>query len=199
MISGLSFGERISNQAAALARRAMQRLCIYKINHIYARELDGGMPDLEVARRHFGTVSRHDTINIMQKNDPTLTHALSYEGGQFPGYALSIDGRVVSLAYFVDRTTYKDHQIWPLANGEVLLAHVATAASENGKGYASALIRHMSGEMHRQGYQRAVAIIWWRHTASQRAFEKAGWRQIGFSLVIKPRGFRELSWRMRIG
>lgn len=181
-------------RAAAVINRAIQRCCGYRLNHIYASATPNA-PCASAFNRAFRKISIDEVADIRRSNDPHLCHALSYEGAPFLGYALVIDGRIVSVAYLVDHTSYVDHAIWPLQDGEIFLAHIATACSDTGHGYASSLLKYVAAEAIGAGYRRVIATVWWRHPASSRAFTSAGWKRVGFSVLVKPLGLREFSWR----
>lgn len=181
-------------RAAEVIKRAVQRCCGYRLNHIYASET-ANAPCTCASDHAFRRISLNDVADIRRLNDPNLCHALSYGGAPFLGYALVIDGRIVSVAYLVDHASYVDQAIWPLQDGEIFLAHIATARSDTGQGYASSLLSYVAAEVIGAGYRRVIATVWWRHPASTRAFENASWRRIGFSVLVKPLGLREFSGR----
>jgi RimJ/RimL family protein N-acetyltransferase len=47
------------------------------------------------------------------------------------------------------------------------------------------LIRAATRRYLTEGRRRMIAFIWWSNTPSLRAFKKAGWKRIGFSMELR--------------
>jgi len=66
------------------------------------------------------------------------------------------------------------------------LIQITVARRAQGKGIGPALINFGGRRLLEAGYRRLYAQIWRTNTASMRAFEKVGWRQVGWFLQCEP-------------
>lgn len=115
------------------------------------------------------------------------------------GFALTRAGTLLSLVFYAGRDAYQDDTVWVLAEEDAALLEILTLEEYRGEGFAPLLIQLSSRAMREAGKNRLIAWIWWSHRSSQRAFEKAGWRRIGFTASLKLHGIRSpLVWRRTI-
>lgn len=124
---------------------------------------------------------------IAATDDQQFRKALGYDRIGATGFFLSKQAEPLSVAHFVDRTLYENATIWPLGADEIALLNIVTQDAAQGLGYAPILIAHATAAMLFPRYRRAIAFIWWNHRASLRAFTRAGWYRIGFSIGIVGR------------
>lgn len=99
-------------------------------------------------------------------------------------FAYLLRGRPVCTTTIRSAATYRRATL-DLQPDEAKLIDVITAAEERGKGFAPLLIRDATAFMKTLGYERIYARIWHSNHASQRAFEKAGWRRTGTVLFLR--------------
>jgi RimJ/RimL family protein N-acetyltransferase len=182
----------------ALVRSLMRSiLADYRINWIVASPaLSKPATTASVAS---GIHSVNDDIAAQMASSPTLQvrKALAYQRAGLLGYALVVDGAIVSVAHFSDHDHYDRSDTWPLLQGEMALMDIVTEDAARGRGYAVPLIAQATSALLSQGCSRLIAFIWWSNTPSHRSFSKAGWRRIGLSIEIKI-GTRWLALRVPI-
>ena len=133
---------------------------------------------------------------LRSHRDPAIRKTARYgEEGTY-GFALTRSGAPLSLAFYADRDSYQNDTIWALAKQDAALLEILTVEDCRGEGLAPLLIQLSSHAMGRTGKDRLIAWIWWSHRSSQRAFDKAGWRRLGFTASLTLRGMRSpLTWR----
>ena len=87
-----------------------------------------------------------------------------------------VDNELAAICWFQSRETHRKRRgLLPLEDDEAELAQITTASAFRGRGIASQLIRHGSGQMGAKGYRRLYAKIWRDNSPSRHAFERAGW------------------------
>ena len=67
------------------------------------------------------------------------------------------------------------------------LIQVTVGEINRGKGLAQRLIVYGAWRMKEMGYRRLLAQVWHSNESSIRAFQKAGWEQVGWFCQIQPR------------
>jgi GNAT superfamily N-acetyltransferase len=130
--------------------------------------------------------------------DPELRERFSYDHDDAYGYGLSRDGCLAAVCWFWVPRRFNEPLIWVLRTNEAILVDLVTASRYRGQGLAPLLIRYASAEMRRMGWDPLYTWMWHTHSASYRAFEKAGWTQIAWVLEIRPLGMARtfrLCWR----
>jgi GNAT superfamily N-acetyltransferase len=120
--------------------------------------------------------------------DPELRERFSYEGDDAYGYGLFRDGRLAAVCWFWGPRRFNDPKLWVLGTNEAILVDLMTATRCRGRGLAPLLIQYASSEMRRTGWDPLYTWMWHTHSASYRAFDKAGWTQIAWVLEIRPFG-----------
>ena len=168
----------------ALVKRLV-RLVIrdYRINWVYA----SGKATVALplpSELDFGFLDDAHVQRIAADPDPQFRKSLGYDRLGATGYVLSHAGDPLSVAHFVDSTRYENRTIWPLRPDEVALVNIVTTRTAQGRGYAPILISHGTGAILSPHFARAIAFIWWNHRSSLRAFERAGWHRVGFSIEL---------------
>jgi hypothetical protein len=128
---------------------------------------------------------------LRQSTTPKVMGSVNYSAAGLDGFVLCDNGLIVCAAHFAAPKHYDRGETWPLGEGEMALMDIATEADHFGKGYAVRLIVQTSLIFSKLGKSRLIAFIWWNNTPSLRAFQKAGWRRIGFVVEIRIAG----KWR----
>lgn len=176
-------------------RSMLKRLVEYRVNWILTQ-------DHKVATAQPGerlrTAAMSDHVRRVLRNHPDerVRSALSFENAGYKGFALLLDQEPVCVVHFTDSAHYEHAETWPLADHEVALVNIITLPQYRSRGYASQLIKEATAELVPDPFVRAIAFIWWNHTASLRAFRKAGWKRIGFSLELVRRKGRTFTMRI---
>ena len=176
-------------------RSMLKRLVEYRVNWILTQ-------DHKVATAQPGerlrTAAMSDHVRRVLRNHPDerVRSALSFENAGYKGFALLLDQEPVCVVHFTDSAHYEHAATWPLADREVALVNIITLPQYRSRGYASQLIKEATAELVPDPFVRAIAFIWWNHTASLRAFRKAGWKRIGFSLELVRRKGRTFTMRI---
>ena len=162
----------------------------YRLNWVLASS--GAEPLLPLpAALDFMPLDEASLQTIAATADIQFRKSVGYDRIGATGYLLSKQGEPLSAAHFVDLTRYENATIWPLGTDEVALLNIVTQDAAQGLGYAPILIAHATAAMLSPRYRRAIAFIWWNHRASLRAFKRAGWHRVGFSVGIVGKGGTE--------
>lgn len=182
------------NPLKSLAKRLFGSLVAeYRINFIYAADqsdLPAGEVPLAVPES-----AEHRAALAVSRTDK-MRGSQSYARAGLAGLVIAEHGTPLSVAHFAEPAQYDRQSTWPLRPGEVALMDIATEDAARGRGLAGQLIRSATRHYLAQGHQRLIAFIWWSNRPSLRAFEKAGWKRIGYSLEVRPRT-RWFSLRLR--
>jgi hypothetical protein len=153
----------------------------YRINVIYASRSE---PTQNRSHLYDAIYPVSNAYYAALANSPTAKMRNSagfYESG-LDGFVIEQDGRLVCVAHFADQARYDRAQTWPLAKTEMALMDIATEEVMRGNSLAVRLICSATEMYLNQGKRRVIAFIWWSNTPSVRAFKKAGWYRIGFSI-----------------
>jgi RimJ/RimL family protein N-acetyltransferase len=135
-----------------------------------------------------------------EHSSPAVRRTARHGDGQALGFALTRAGALLSLVFYAGRDAYYGDSVWTLEDEDAALLEILTVEEFRGEGLAPLLIRLSSHAMRDAGKKRLICWIWWSHLSSQRAFEKAGWRRIGFTASVKLHGLRSpLVWRKTTG
>lgn len=139
-----------------------------------------------------------DREAISRAADAKFRGSIAWTRAGAEGFVLVRDGRPCCVAHFVGPATYQDGAIWPLMPGELALIDIVTNSADRGRGAASLLIASATPAALADAGQPgpAICFIWWNHQASLRAFRRAGWRRIGFSVEVTGR--RGRVWRRQV-
>jgi RimJ/RimL family protein N-acetyltransferase len=168
----------------------------YRINWIYASDLNRAVNSAQLPQAIKSFSKAH--IDVLA-NSPTekMCKAIGYNEDGFDGFVIEEDSRPVCVAHFADKARYDRTRTWPLSNDEMALIDIATEEVARGRGLAVRLIASATEMYLNQGKRRVIAFIWWSNTPSVRAFKKAGWHRIGFSVEALVMG-KWLSFRIPI-
>lgn len=96
--------------------------------------------------------------------------------------------RPVAIAFYADRTTYTSDEIWQMEADGAAMVEIPTLAEHRGRSLAPLLIEHSAKAMRAMGKQNLIAWVWWSHSSSRRAFDKAQWRYGAFAYSLRFRG-----------
>ncbi len=155
----------------------------YRLNWVYASTGSEDVLPLP-ASLDFAPLDDAGLRRIAEAPDKQFRKALGYDRLGATGYMLAQDGAPLSVAHFVDLARYENASVWPLRADEVALLNIVTDETAQGRGYAPILISNATPAMLSTHVTRAIAFIWWNHRASLRAFDRAGWHRVGFSLEL---------------
>lgn len=178
-----------------LGRTIRRLVADYRLNWIYAPGDAARVPGLPPATC-LVLVGEEERRLMASDPDPKVRKALCYQQAGARGYALLHEKHLASVAHFADTACYDHSSTWPLARGQVALVDIVTTTAKRGQGLAAPLIRAATEAVTLEG-AITFAFIWWTHVSSRRAFAKAGWRPIGFSIEIERRNRRIHSLHLR--
>jgi hypothetical protein len=185
----------LSARFKSVVGRTLRRIVAdYRLNWIYAPTL--AVPVQLPAGLSFAALREHQFNLIARSPYPEVRQALSYQLHDADGYILLRDGEPVCVAHFAGTAAYEHSSTWPLRPDGQALVDIVTATSARGFGYAPLLIAAASRDIVPRASE-VFAFIWWTHRASRKAFHKAGWRPIGFSVEVDLRN-RCLALRLRL-
>lgn len=167
-----------------IAKRLVRHLVHdYRLNWVYASTGSEDVLPLP-ANLDFARLGDGGLLQIAAVPDLQFRKALGYDRLGAAGYMLAQDGVPLSVAHFVDLARYENASVWPLRTDETALLNIVTHETAQGRGYAPILISNATQAILSTHFRRAIAFIWWNHRASLRAFDRAGWRRVGFSLEL---------------
>ena len=181
---------------ARLARGVRGVLCDYRLNWIYASPSRMGPvvlpPGLEAR-----PLASADLGHFARSADAQARKVPGYHESGASGFVLAEWGRApLGAAHYCGRDRYPHDAIWPLASDQLALVDIVMLPEARGRGLAAPLIAAATGQALADGGQgSAICFIWWNHRASLRAFRRAGWRAIGFSVELTMRSGRIRHWR----
>jgi RimJ/RimL family protein N-acetyltransferase len=152
----------------------------YRINYIYASPAEqapvaGGIVEL----------SAEQIAQLAASQTAKVRGSATFSKAGLKGYALVEAGKPVCVVHLAELSQYDRAATWPLRQGEAAIMDIATEDAARGRGLAVRLIEAVTARYLRQGRTRIIAFIWWSNTPSLRAFAKAGWRRIGFSVELQ--------------
>lgn len=164
----------------------------YRINWIYAAEI---VPHSDDSEYMVETETAAHRAALCTSATSKVRKSQKYADAGLAGLVLVEDGRPLSVAHFAETSQYTRSGTWHLQEGEVALMDIATEEYARGRGLAPHLIRAATRHYLVQGCRRLIAFVWWSNAPSLRAFKKAGWKKIGFSVELR---FGKRWLRMRI-
>lgn len=158
----------------------------YRINWIYATTTPSPMPP----RPGDSIIVTNDALRAKLAVSPTdkVRGSLSYARAGLEGLVLVRQGEPLCVAHFARAHQYDRAATWPLRQGDIALMDIATQESARGQGLAPQVIAAASRHFITKAQSRLIAFIWWSNAPSVRAFAKAGWRRIGFSVEWQMAG-----------
>ena len=184
------------SSAKAIARR-IGRLLFgkYQLYRVYRLDrptqpasLSADQSVVQLGNDEFAELSAHA--------DHSVRKSVGFDGPGVTAYGLREQGRLASVAFFINREAYYSDSVWPLKPGEAALIELVTLPEQRGKGLAPLLIGHASADMFDRGSSRLYSWLWWTNQPSERAFQKAGWRYTAFSAQFHPFGrTKPIIWR----
>ena len=126
--------------------------------------------------------------------DAELRESAWYLGDEACAFGAFEGDRLLALACCWWGARYAARHSWPLPERAAKLVHIVTAPAARGRGLAPLLIQHAETALRGQGRAPLLARIWHSNEPSRRAFRRAGWRPIGWLLLINPLR-RQKPWR----
>ena len=140
-----------------------------------------------------------DPAAITASAEQILAGLAWYSGPEAKAFALLYDRQLVCLCWYWYGKRYATQRgFWPLLESQAKLVQITTAPSHRRRGLASMLIAASGVEMQAKGFDQLYARVWHNHSASLRAFARAGWRETAFVAGVQPFGFsRTLRARVR--
>jgi RimJ/RimL family protein N-acetyltransferase len=156
----------------------------YRLNVIYASD---GPPNIEgstPAHPGFTSVGPSQLAAMEHSQTAKIRGSAGYGRAGLKGFAIVDQGIPVCAAHFAASAQYNRAGTWPLKHGQLALMDIATEESARGRGLAGQLIAQSTQYFRAHGAEAVIAFIWWSNTPSLRAFTKAGWRKIGFSVEL---------------
>ena len=175
----------------------------YRLNWVYASPTRGETialpPGLEVR-----PLAAADLVHAARSDDAQIRKVPDYAGSGALGLVLaSSNSTPLGVVHFVDTAHYAHETVWPLRADQLALLDIVIAPEARGHGHATRLIATATPlALATSGQAGAICFIWWNHRASLRAFQRAGWRALGFSAEVTTRDGRahclRLPWPGRI-
>lgn len=156
----------------------------YSIYHVYSQSADKHQVFKSKSKGlDFAVVTK---AQVAASGDKLIRDQVQYHGPDAHVYACLKDSRILGLCYFWHGANYEFRQFWPLKDGEAKLVQIVTIPEMRDLGIAGDLITNASSEMFRIGFQCLYARIWHSHTASIRAFRRAGWNRVATVVEVNP-------------
>jgi RimJ/RimL family protein N-acetyltransferase len=121
---------------------------------------------------------------LLHSETDKMRNAVSQAKGGLTGFVIADNAQPICVAHFATRAQYEYMSTWPITQSQIALMDIATEEDFRGRGLAVQMIEAMTMRYMEQGYDKIIAFIWWSNAPSVRAFSKAGWKKIGFSVEI---------------
>ncbi len=175
----------------------------YSLARIYAVELDKGTRSAQcgIAPQPSPFAPNATSTSRSTAASPASPLTLAPLESLGPGavaFGITCEGALVSSCELWAGRSYHEPSIWMLDNDEALLTRLQTDITCRGFGLAGRLLMYLEREMADAGFQRLYAVVWWTNSASIKAFEKAHWVRVGFSVRVRFRfSKREFCWWFR--
>ena len=158
----------------------------YRFYHIRAIDV-AAVPQAPPWDGRIGPIT--DLADLAGAKDRTIRARISVDRG-CGRYAFGawVGDKLASFVILVSKKALGLKSVWPLEDGEAMLAQVTTEETFRGRGIAPILINYAARKMGELGFRRLYATIWHSSAASVRAFDKAGWQRFAFLMVVYPFG-----------
>jgi RimJ/RimL family protein N-acetyltransferase len=114
-----------------------------------------------------------------------LRRANWYKPGAM-GFAAWRDDNLDGVCWFWPGHLLTERNIGQQPDDCAELIQITVSTEQRGKGTGPALINFAGRRLHEAGYRRLYAQIWLTNRPSIRAFEKAGWKQVGWFIEFQP-------------
>jgi RimJ/RimL family protein N-acetyltransferase len=169
----------------------------YQINRLYQLDSTPGYPKA-APELEFGEIGPREIKDLRAHEQQSVRKSAGYAGEGMHGFYVRHQGELASVAFYAEHSVFENEVVVPLRPSEAGLVELITLPEHRGKGMAPLVISYASAAMFERGFSPLVSWLWWTNSASQRAFEKAGWRFIGMSVQLYPFGrTTPLSFRPR--
>jgi ribosomal protein S18 acetylase RimI-like enzyme len=156
----------------------------YRLNVIYASDGPPNIARSMPAHPGFTSIEAGHLAAMERSQTAKIRGSAGYGRAKLKGFAIVDQGIPVCAAHFAAPAQYNRAGTWPLKQGQLALMDIATEESVRGRGLAGQLIAQSTEYFRAHGAEAVIAFIWWSNTPSLRAFTKAGWRKIGFSVEL---------------
>lgn len=165
----------------------------YSVYRIYRLALQPSAANADLFVQEIGA----DALAALANRE--LAALASYAGQDCTAFCLRLDGAPAAVCFYWSGDRYRDRSrgFWPLAPGQAKLVQIVTAPSARGRGVATRLIAESARRMSAAGWQVLYARVWHSHSASWRAFERAGWQRVALVLEVNPLRLAR-PWRLRL-
>jgi ribosomal protein S18 acetylase RimI-like enzyme len=165
----------------------------YRVNWIVELgnpKTEPGVPE-GIDIRHLQSIGDLDGANV----HPTLAKRFSFGGPDADGFGIFDGPTLAGVCWFWSSARFKDPSLWILGSDEAALVDLMIGPDYRGRGLAPILIAQASTRMFSRGCTRLYAWIWHNHTASIRAFERAGWMRIALIMEFRLFGLSRVILR----
>ena len=134
------------------------------------------------------------TEDSFESAPPFVRSLQHYLGGESIAVGIYVGGNLASAAVYLWGDKYhRTDGFIPIAQGQAKLEQINTDEGYRGRGLATRVILGSCHIMREQGFRRLYARVWHNNKSSGRAFEKAGWTEIGFVAGVRT---RSRAWRI---
>jgi RimJ/RimL family protein N-acetyltransferase len=125
---------------------------------------------------------------------PFIRSLQHYLGGESIAVGIYVGDNLASAAVYLWGDKYhRTDGFIPIAQGQAKLEQINTDEAYRGRGLATKVIQGSCRIMRDKGFRRLYARVWHNNNSSVRAFEKAGWTEIGFVAGVRT---RSRAWRI---
>lgn len=132
------------------------------------------------------TLTADDLHCIRGSTDPELRRRNAQPGPGVVRLGAWRQGTLAGVCTFVFGEAYDGY--YALRADEAELIDIYTTPEHRGAGIASALIRHGTAAMHRDGFVKLYAKVWHNNAPSSNAFLRAGWTRECFFVRVQAVG-----------
>jgi len=137
-----------------------------------------------------------DVEALARSSSPELRALVQYTGKEAMTFGLYAGSELAGACFYWFGERYRARGFIELPPGAAKLVQITTAPAFRGRGLAPALIQQSAKAMFARGFTPLYARVWHSHTASIRAFRKAGWTETSmvttFSLPFVARPFKRI-------
>jgi ribosomal protein S18 acetylase RimI-like enzyme len=134
------------------------------------------------------------TKDSFESAPPFIRSLQHYLGTESIAAGIYVGDNLASAAVFLwGDTYYRTDGFIPIGRGQAKLEQINTDERYRGRGLATKVIAGSCHIMRAKGFRRLYARVWHNNKGSVRAFEKAGWTEIGFVAGVRT---RSRSWRI---
>lgn len=161
----------------------------YEIYRIYRVDCGDALTRVELP----GLMMISDVAPLSHSDSPILRRLGNWGGDEATGFVLTGPNGIVGACWYWHFERYKrERNFWPLEPGDAKLVEIGVREDLRGAGHATQIVAASTAQMFGMGWKRLFARVWYNHTASLRAFEKAGWRNVALVATLQVRGINRV-------